>query len=89
MQESKLKGPLTPGDIIQLDPDSELGKMYGPQFLVVEDVRSWGVSGYFTHVEEKGKFGQAPLRVPNGSYERVGRAAWVATVSYDVARSRN
>jgi hypothetical protein len=65
------------GDIVQLDPASELGKAWGPQFVVVDELKTWGFQGYFIHAEKRGDFSRAYLRVPSGTFERVGRAVWM------------
>ncbi len=40
------------------------------------EVRSWGLQG-FVAVPDHPRSVQAFYRVPNGKYERVGRAEWV------------
>lgn len=63
-------------DVVQLDPESELGKAWGPQFVIVEEIRSWGFLGYFIHAEKRGEFGSAYVRVKHGCYVLIGQACW-------------
>lgn len=65
------------GDVVQVDPESAIGKEWGPQLVIVTDPRPWGVKGYFLHAQERGDVGPAYIRLPNGSFERVGRAVWM------------
>lgn len=65
------------GDVVQLDPESELAKKYGgPLLLIVSEVKAWGIQGYFFCVTHAGQIGPAYLRVRNGTFERVGPATW-------------
>lgn len=61
-----------PGDVVQVDPTST---RFGPVFVIVEEVRSWGVLGYFLAHGEEG-VGAAYVRVKHGDYVRIGRAEW-------------
>lgn len=62
-------------DVIQADPDR---CDWGPVFVVVTEVRDWGVLGYFLTDFNRGvPPGRAYLRLNHGDYERVGRAAWI------------
>ena len=71
----------SPGDIVQLDPESELGKAWGPQLCIVTEARGFGVLAYFTHASKRGDFGAAYLRLTRGTYVTVGRAEWIAQTS--------
>ena len=65
-----------PGDVVQLDPESELGKCWGPQFVVVEEIKPWGFQGFFIHAETRQNFGPAYLRVKIGRHlQRLGAVA--------------
>lgn len=59
-----------PDDVVQLDPEH---CPWGAIFVVVVEVRSWGIKGYFL---VPGEEGIAPVRVNHGHYVRIGRAEW-------------
>jgi hypothetical protein len=61
------------GDIVQLKPEL---KMFGACFLVVTEVKTWGVQGY---VQNAGVDGQAYFRAKFEDFEQTGgKAVWVA-----------
>jgi hypothetical protein len=64
---------LAVGDVVQIDP--EYAPNYGACFLVVTEVKSWGVQGY-TRAPGPGG-GDVYLRVPFASCVRIGVAEWV------------
>lgn len=64
--------PIQPGDIVQIT--NERPGLVGA-FLLVEDVRPWGVLGFVHHPGDFTKAQQIPLRLTNGNFELVGRAA--------------
>lgn len=60
-------------DIVQVNP--EQGD-FGGCFVVVTEVKPWGVQGY---VQSAGVEGQAYIRLSDGEYENTGGSAiWVA-----------
>lgn len=69
---------MEPGDIVQLDPEKTSNQAFAGCFMVVTDVKSWGVQGYVQTLgdrEESG--GQAYYRAENGTYEATGgKAKW-------------
>lgn len=66
------------GDIVQIDPASVSGKIYGPQLVVVNQAQPWGIEGYFMYAERRGQPpGRTTLRMRHGDFQRVGRAAWI------------
>jgi hypothetical protein len=44
--------------------------------IVVQEVRPWGVKGYFITHDNAGGVCHAYVRVLHGEYQRVGRAEW-------------
>lgn len=60
------------GDVVQIDPSH--GEAF--TFLVVTELKSWGVMGYIRVPGEGG--GDAFLRVPFDKVTRVGFAEWVS-----------
>lgn len=69
-------GNLVPGDVVQIDPAH--GLMWGGCFLLVEEVKSWGVQGFVPMPERADKPpGCAHLRVPWKHMELVGTAVFV------------
>ena len=61
------------GDVVQIDPNH--GEAFGTCFLVVTELKSWGVMGYIRVPGEGG--GGAFLRVPFNKVTRIGFAEWV------------
>ena len=59
------------GDVVQLDPE-HFEQFWAGQLIVVTEVRTWGVQGYVTVPD-----GTAFIRARIGTFERIGRAAWV------------
>jgi hypothetical protein len=62
------------GDVVQIDPSH--GEAFAACFLVVTELKSWGVMGYIRVPGEGG--GDAFLRVPFDKVTRVGFAEWVS-----------
>ncbi len=62
-----------PGEVIQLDPAK---CRWGPVFVTVTEIKTWGVMGYFHTTHADGKPGAAYIRVTHGDYERIGVAVW-------------
>ena len=65
---------ISPGDVVQIT-DERRGLVGA--FLLVDEVRSWGVQGFVHHVESFEEARQIWLRLEFGTFERVGRAALV------------
>lgn len=63
---------ISPGDVVQIT-DERLGLVGA--FLLVDEVRSWGVQGFVHHVKSFEEARQIWLRLESGRFERVGRAA--------------
>ena len=61
------------GDVVQIDPAHDA--MFGGAFLVVTELKSWGVMGYCHPLAEAG--GQAYYRVAFEHIAYVGKATWV------------
>ena len=61
-----------PGNLVQINPHAD--STFGGSFMVVQEVRSWGATGYITL---PGK-GIAPYRVEYKDAELVGIALWIA-----------
>jgi hypothetical protein len=76
MTGEKLDVDAAPGDIVQLDPSSEIGQEWGPQLCIVTEVKPWGVQAYFLHARARGDYGPAYIRLAHQSFEKVGQAAW-------------
>lgn len=62
---------LSPGDVVQIT--DERPGLVGA-FLLVDEVRSWGVQGFVHHVESFEETRQIWLRLESGKFKRVGRA---------------
>lgn len=69
------------GTVVQLDPEKTGNKMFAGCFMVVSEVKSWGVQGYVQSLGENGEpGGQAYYRAVWGTFERIlpsGIAPWV------------
>ena len=67
------------GDIVQLDPDNTVNPMFSGCFMVVTEIKSWGVQGYVPSLGDKGKpGGLAYYRANFEDIVKVGHAEWVA-----------
>jgi hypothetical protein len=77
MTDPEIPPLLRPGDVIQIDPDSNSGT-WGALFVIVMEIEGWGVKGYFFVPGNRGEPpGQAYVRVSHGHYVRIGPAAWL------------
>lgn len=65
---------LLPGDIVQIT-DERPGLLGA--FLLITEVKSWGVQGFIHHVASFDESRQIYLRLEHGKFERVGRAVLV------------
>jgi len=63
------------GDVVQIDPCHD--KAFGGAFMVVTEVRDWGLIGYFPIPEKPGPPGQAYYRVSWGNFEKIGLSVWL------------
>lgn len=71
--------PISPGDVVQLGPNTN-NKAFEFCFLVVTDLKDWGVQGYVQPIGEKNgqpAVGQAYYRARWDEFEFVGRAIWI------------
>lgn len=63
------------GDVVQLDPDKTKNRAFIGCFLVVTEVKEWGIQGY---VPVPGA-GLAFYRADYGTFEKIGKAVWFAS----------
>lgn len=68
------------GSVVQIDPSHD--ELFGGQFLVVTEVKSWGVQGYCTSPEKP--HAQFFYRVAHDKIEYVGQVTWMM----DTAQAR-
>jgi len=61
------------GDVVQIDPEHD-PRRFGGCFLVVTELKSFGVQGYVTSCPNDG--GQAFYRVAFDKIVRIGPAEW-------------
>jgi len=65
-------------DIVQLNPENTENKMFSGCFMVISEIKSWGIQGYVQALGQNGEpGGQAYYRAKTGTFERVGEAHWV------------
>lgn len=65
--------PVEVHDVVQLDPAH---CRWGAIFVVVTEVRSWGIQGWFPVPRADDQTAHSYIRAKHGEYVRVGRAAW-------------
>lgn len=73
------------GSVVQIRPDGDHGGFSG-QFLVVSEMKSWGVQGYiqcFHETDLKQMGGQAYYRVKFEDIAYIGTAEWVVDGTLD------
>lgn len=63
------------GDVVQLDPEH---CRWGAVLVVVTEVRTWGIQGYFLVWRDDGTSGMSFIRAEHAHYKRIGRAEWTA-----------
>lgn len=69
------------GDVVQINPESD--QVFGGHFLVVTEVKSWGVQGYcmvFQQPQDDGTIkpgGLAYYRCKYENFEYVGSGHWI------------
>lgn len=63
--------------VVQLDPDNTGNPMFAGCFMVVTEVKPWGVQGYVQALGEDGNpGGQAYYRAMFGTFQPIGMAEW-------------
>ena len=66
------------GDIVQLNPNTVGNKMFTACFMIVTEIKEWGVQGYVQALGENGNpGGQAYYRAKWDEMELVGRSEWI------------
>ena len=68
------------GDVVQLNPETTENKAFAGCFMVISEVKTWGVQGYVQSLgDTRDKMGgQAYIRANFGSFESTGgRAVWL------------
>ncbi len=70
LKKEQNKDKIEPGDVVQINPESS--DTFSRCFMLVTEVKSWGLKGYFSLPNE----GEAYYRAEHGSYELVGKAHW-------------
>lgn len=66
-------------DIVQLDPEKVGNRMFAACFMIVTEIKTWGVQGYVQSLGENGNpGGQAYYRAKWDEMIKVGKAEWVA-----------
>ncbi len=62
------------GSVVQIDPSHD--DVFGASFLVVTELKSWGVQGYVTIPGKEGNGGSAFYRVAFDRVVYIGQAEW-------------
>jgi hypothetical protein len=73
MSSGTVETTISVGDVVQIDPSHDA--RFGGCFLLVTEVKSWGVQG-FVAVPDKPSAGEAYYRVGFAKIVRIGRAEW-------------
>lgn len=61
-------------DVVQIDPNHSA---WGPVFVVVTEVKDWGIQGYFLVPQRRDQPpGVAYIRVEHAHYVIIGQAEW-------------
>jgi hypothetical protein len=72
------KTELSPGAVVQINPDLAANPMFGACMVTVTEVKGWGVQGYVQALGEGGKGGGlAYIRLKWEEIEYVGQAQWI------------
>lgn len=75
---------LRPGDIVQLGPETR-NKMFAFCFLVVTELKPFGVQGYVQALGQDGEVGgQAYYRAKWNEFEPIGRAVWASILQEEI-----
>jgi len=64
---------LSVGDVVQIDP--EYDEIFGGCFMVITEVKPWGLQGYF---DSPGVDGLAFYRVKHENVSKIGPAVWLS-----------
>lgn len=67
------------GDVVQMAPDCS-NVAFAHCFMIVTEVRNWGVIGYFApigHFSPIGEINYVPYREEFGKFARIGKAEWM------------
>lgn len=70
----KLGDNIKVGDVVQIDPEHD--EVFGGCFLLVTELKTWGVMGYVRVPGHGDKGGEAYYRVPFEQIARIGAAEW-------------
>jgi len=74
------------GSVVQLSPEDCGNPMFGGCFLLVDEVRTWGVIGFVQALGENGcRGGQAWYRAKWEEFEYCGEAQWVPAENPEAA----
>jgi hypothetical protein len=69
---------LTPGNVVQLNPETVGNPMFAGCFMVVTEPKTWGAQGYVTALGEGGQPGGAAYyRAKWEEMELIGHAEWI------------
>lgn len=72
--EAKLLGV---GDVVQLSPFDTKNEMFAGCFMIVTELKKWGVQGYVQALGTNGEIGgQAYYRADWEEFEYAGKAMW-------------
>jgi hypothetical protein len=69
-----------PGSVVQLNPETVKNKAFSACFMTVDEVRTWGVTGYIQPIGEKNgepATGQAWYRANWDEFDLIGTAHFV------------
>lgn len=69
---------ITPGDVVQIDPDTQKNGFFAGCFMQVTELKSFGVQGFICMPTKRGELpGSAYYRAKWEDIEYVGRATWI------------
>lgn len=72
------KGLLKPGAIVQVNPDEHKDGFFATCFVMVTEVKTWGIQGFVPVPGERGELpGRAYCRLKWEEIELVGAAEWI------------
>lgn len=76
--ETEVEIQLSPGTVVQLNPETVRNKMFSGCFLVITETTSWGYKGYVQALGENGEpGGYAFYRAQPDECEPIGAAVWI------------
>ena len=67
---------IEPGDVVQIN-EHHARQGWTGAFVLVSEVKSWGVQGFVHMIQTHDKMARAYIRLPFEDVDRVGRAALV------------